>query len=182
MMPTIEHYEQLTDMYLKARSNPKLVECLDDESANCGSTRETLEDFKESRKSWSDPGEMVEMENGLYFSNCRVITGQQLGELTVLDCGEFRLFYRRAPELPWSDSDQGALCEMSGTVEMKDKECTLEELAQILSDNVDRIVVWDQPSLDAVASVSVNGNSVQLNVESSDQPEYDAPTHGEQGD
>lgn len=56
--------------------------------------------------------------------------------------------------------------------------CTLEELAQILSDNVDRIVVWDQPSLDAVASVSVNGNSVQLNVESSDQPEYDAPTHG----
>ena len=47
--------------------------------------------------------------------------------------------------------------------------CTLEELAQILSDNVDRIVVWDQPSLDAVASVSVNGNSVQLNVESSDQ-------------
>ena len=56
--------------------------------------------------------------------------------------------------------------------------CTLEELAQILSDNVDRIVVWDQPSLDAVASVSVNGNSVQLNVESSDQPEYDAPTQG----
>ncbi len=57
--------------------------------------------------------------------------------------------------------------------------CTLEELAQILSDNVDRIVVWDQPSLDAVASVSVNGNSVQLNVESSDQPEYDAPTQCE---
>ena len=49
--------------------------------------------------------------------------------------------------------------------------CTLEELAQILSDNVDRIVVWDQPTLDAVASVSVNGNSVQLNVESSDQQE-----------
>ena len=57
--------------------------------------------------------------------------------------------------------------------------CTLEELAQILSDYVDRIVVWDQPSLDAVASVSVNGNSVQLNVESSDQPEYDAPTQCE---
>lgn len=43
---------------------------------------------------------------------------------------------------------------------------TTDELAQLLADNVHRLVVWKEPSLESVASVSINGNAVQLNAES----------------
>jgi len=45
------------------------------------------------------------------------------------------------------------------------RELTTEQLAEILADNAHRLCVWSPPSLDGVASVSINGESVQLNIE-----------------
>jgi len=43
---------------------------------------------------------------------------------------------------------------------------TTDELAQLLADNVHRLIIWKRPSLESVASVSINGDSVQINAES----------------
>jgi len=45
------------------------------------------------------------------------------------------------------------------------RELITEQLAEILADNAHRLRVWSPPSLDGVASVSINGDAVQLNIE-----------------
>ena len=47
----------------------------------------------------------------------------------------------------------------------RNRDLTTEQLAQILADNAHRLRVWSPPSLDGVASVSINGDAVQLNLE-----------------
>lgn len=47
----------------------------------------------------------------------------------------------------------------------RNRDLTTEQLAQILADNAHRLRVWSPPSLDGVASVSINGDAVQLNIE-----------------
>ena len=47
----------------------------------------------------------------------------------------------------------------------RNRDLTTEQLAQVLADNAHRIRVWLPPSLDGVASVSINGDAVQLNIE-----------------
>ena len=41
---------------------------------------------------------------------------------------------------------------------------TAEELARIIQENLDRIVVFSPPSLDAPAGVCLNGDSVMLTM------------------
>lgn len=44
------------------------------------------------------------------------------------------------------------------------KPLTTLELAKIIEDNMDRILVFTPPSLDEIQDVCINGNGVQINM------------------
>lgn len=45
-----------------------------------------------------------------------------------------------------------------------DIEWTAEEIADLLNEYIDKILVYSPPSLDSAVSACVNGNAVQINI------------------
>ena len=113
MKPTAKDYERLARTVLMARDedadelekvfveNGEIdwipawrFEAITDKNDLVSMTRETLDDFRSSRLNWSEPGKMEEVNGGLYWQECQARRGQRRCELTVVDCGEFRLTYQ----------------------------------------------------------------------------------------
>lgn len=69
-------------------------ESLDADNDCVSATRDTLDDFREARRHWSEPGTMQEINGGLYWEECQAAKGQRRSELCVVDCGDFRLCYQ----------------------------------------------------------------------------------------
>ncbi len=97
MTPTQADYEKLARTYLTARGEDPgdwEEECIDENNKLVGTTRDTLDNFREGRFDWNEPGKMQEVGGGLYWERCQALKGQSRCELCVIDCGEFRLFYK----------------------------------------------------------------------------------------
>jgi len=99
MKPTAADYERLARAYLQITGQDPEEwewESIDDDNSLVSATRETLEDFKKNRLGWNEPGKMEQIANvaGLYWPRCQAVKGQPRCELTVVDCGDFRLIYQ----------------------------------------------------------------------------------------
>ena len=57
-------------------------------------TNDTLDDFRTGSPNWNEPGTMREINGGLNRRRCQGRKGDWHCELTVVDCGDFRLCYR----------------------------------------------------------------------------------------
>ena len=70
------------------------MEAIDDDNECVETTRETLDDFREASKQWQEPGQLQEVNGGLYWERCQASKGERRCELCVVDCGDFRLCYQ----------------------------------------------------------------------------------------
>ena len=101
MKATDKDYEKLARIYMQATGQDPEDwedEAIDEENKLVSLTRESLEDFKKNRHAWNEPGTMQEItvnnSKALYWARCQAVKGQRRCELTVLDCGDFRLIYQ----------------------------------------------------------------------------------------
>ena len=54
-------------------------------------TRETLEDFANSRSRWAEKGKAENHSSFIVYRNCQAVKGQQRVDLTIVNLGEQRL-------------------------------------------------------------------------------------------
>ena len=99
MAATEKDYENLARAYMQATGQDPEEwedEAIDEDNDLVSMTLETLEDFKTSRHKWNEPGKMKTVKGfkSLYWARCQALKGQRRCELTVLDCGKFRLIYQ----------------------------------------------------------------------------------------
>tara|TARA_R110000796_G_scaffold236457_1_gene355883 strand:- start:221 stop:505 length:285 start_codon:yes stop_codon:yes gene_type:complete len=54
-------------------------------------TRDTLDGFREARLNYEERGQAYQGNNYLIFNKVQATKGQQLQDLYIIDCGEFRV-------------------------------------------------------------------------------------------
>lgn len=97
MVPTVADYEKLARAYCLAtrgRDDAWEMEGIDEDNENVVATRETLEDFVASSRSWREADGRNDLGGAIFWKSVQLHKGDRRESLTVVDCGDFRLAYK----------------------------------------------------------------------------------------